>query len=83
MIGWIVNGTVEPVGEGGLEPRLRVSVIAGASGRLSVARIVTRGGDEGYKGLVRVDDVPFPLDFAMFETLAFTRTVGFGDGLPV
>jgi hypothetical protein len=74
-------GTVETAGEGGLEPKLRASVIVGVPDRLSAGRIVARGGDEGCNELAGVDDVLNPLDFATLETLAFTRTIGFGDGL--
>jgi hypothetical protein len=75
VIGWIVIGTVEIVGEGGLEPNLLASVIEGAPGRLSVGRVIERGGDEEFKELAGVGDVLNPLVFAKLETLAFTRTV--------
>ena len=75
MIGWIVIGTVETVGEGGLEPNLLTSIIEGVPGRLSVGHIVERGGDEGFNELAGVGDVLTPLVFAKLETLAFTRTV--------
>ena len=81
-MGWIVKGTVGIVGEGGLEPKLLTSVIVCAPGRLSVGRIVARGGDEeGFNELAGVGDVVSPLDFAILETLAFTRIVGFVDEL--
>jgi hypothetical protein len=83
VMGWIAKGMLETVGEGGLEPKLRTSVIVGTPGRLSTGRIVARGGDEGCNELAGVGDVPNPLDFATLETLAFTRTVGFGDWLSV
>jgi hypothetical protein len=73
-------GAAETAGEGGLEPKLRTSVIVGAR-RLSAGRVVVRGGDEGLNELAGVDGVPSPLDFATPETLAFTRTAGFGDEL--
>jgi len=76
-MGWIVNGTVGIVGEGGLEPKLLTSVIVCAPGRLSVGGIGARGGDEGFNGLAGVN----PLDFTTLETFAFTRIVGFVDGL--
>lgn len=81
VMGWMAIGMLKTVGEGGPEPKLRTSVIVGAPGRLSAGRIVARGGDEGCNELAGVGDVPNPLDFATLETLAFTRTVGFGDGL--
>jgi hypothetical protein len=80
-MGWTTNGTVGIVGEGGLELKLLTSVIVCAPGPLSVERIVTRGGDEGFNGLAGVGDVVMPFDFATLETLAFTRIVGFVDGL--
>ena len=71
---------LETVGEGDLEPKLRTFVIVGAPCRLSAGRIVAIGGDEGCNELAGYCNVD-PLDFATLETLAFTRTVGFGDGL--
>jgi len=80
-MGWTIKGTVGIVGEGGLEPKLLTSVIVCAPGRLSVGRIVVRGGDEGFNELAGVGDVVIPFDLATVETLAFTRIVGFVDGL--
>lgn len=76
-MGWIVKGTVGIVGEGDLELALLTSVVVCAPGRLSVGRIVVRGGDEGFNELAGVN----PLDFTTLETLAFTRIVGFVGGL--
>jgi hypothetical protein len=79
-MGWITNGAVEIAGEGGLEPKLVTSVIGCAPGRLSVGRIVAKGGDEGFNEFAGGGDMVIPFDFATLETLAFTRIVGFVDG---
>jgi hypothetical protein len=80
-MGRIVIGTIETAGEGGPEPKLLTSVIVDAPGRHSVGRVVAGGEDAGFNELAGVGDELNPLAFATLETLAFTRTVGLGDGL--
>lgn len=76
MIGWIARGTV---GKGGLEPKMLISVIEGARGRLSMGRVVANVGDEGCDELAEVGDDE--LNFATLETLAFTRMAGLEEAL--
>ena len=72
-MGWTVKGTVEMVGEGGLEVKPLRSTIDGARDRVSMGRVVAYSGGEGCNELAGVGDVLNPLDFANVETLAFTR----------
>ena len=74
VMGWTATATV---GKDGLGPKMLKSVvIEGARGRFSMGRVVANGGDEGCDGLAGAGDMLNPLDFAILETLAFTRTAG-------
>ena len=75
-MGCTETGTVETADKGGLGSKILRSVIEVARGRISMARVVAYGGDEGCDGLAGVDDAFNPCDFVRPETLAFTRMAG-------
>jgi hypothetical protein len=80
-MGWIAMGTVEIVGDGGLEVKPLKPTVDGARVRASTGRVAGYGGEEeGCEALEEVGDALNPLDLTTLETLAFTRATGIVEG---
>jgi hypothetical protein len=81
VMGWTAMGTIEIVGDGGLEVKPLKPTVDGARVRASTGRVVGYGGEEeDCEALAGVGDALNPLDFATLETLAFTRVTGLVEG---